>query len=414
MDPQKTSARSSPGDGGGKQTPASGATAGWRPSGRSIVVAVPYLWLVALFLVPFLIVFKISLSETAIAQPPYLPVFDPAAGWQGLREYLAGLSFSNYLTLAGDDLYVLSYLKSLKVAALSTVMLVIVRFSDRLCDGACAKSLAAGSRRADHAAVLDLFPDPGLCLDQYSPARRAAQPGALWRRHSSIGRDVARDRYRGLYRSRLFLSAVHGAAALCEPRETRRQLAGSRRGSWLSPLEGIFRRDGAAGAAGSRGRRAVVLHPDRRRVRRSGSARRLRHDDDRPDAVDGVFRQQRLAGRVCGRGRAGRAAGSADRLLSAPAIAQSRRAEDGTSAVLDQSICARSRARVSLRADRDPRHLFVQRFAPRHGMGRLVDPLVRGTPRRPRHDRCGARVARHRVLSRQRQRRYSERSRRSR
>ncbi len=128
MDAQKTSAQPAPVADGAKQAAARSAITGWRPSGRSIVVAVPYLWLVALFLVPFLIVFKISLSETAIAQPPYLPLFDPAAGWQGLREYLAGLSFSNYLTLAGDDLYVLSYLKSLKVAALSTVMLIICGF----------------------------------------------------------------------------------------------------------------------------------------------------------------------------------------------------------------------------------------------------------------------------------------------
>src|ERR1700692_2795299 len=80
--------------------------------------AIPYLWLIAFFLVPFLIVLKISLSETAIAQPPYLPVLDLAAGWQGLKDFVAGLSFANYATLAGDDLYVFSYLKSLKVAAL--------------------------------------------------------------------------------------------------------------------------------------------------------------------------------------------------------------------------------------------------------------------------------------------------------
>ena len=61
---------------------------------------VPYLWLVAFFLVPFLIVLKISLSQTAIAQPPYTPVFDPAAGWEGLKEFLRALSFDNYVLLA--------------------------------------------------------------------------------------------------------------------------------------------------------------------------------------------------------------------------------------------------------------------------------------------------------------------------
>jgi putrescine transport system permease protein len=88
----------------------------------------PYLWLVAFFLVPFAIVFKISLSQTAIAQPPYLPVFDVAAGWQGVRDFLAGLSFANYVTLVGDDLYLFSYLKSLKIGAVSTVILVLAGY----------------------------------------------------------------------------------------------------------------------------------------------------------------------------------------------------------------------------------------------------------------------------------------------
>jgi putrescine transport system permease protein len=88
-------------------------------------VAIPYLWLVALFLAPFLIVLKISLSETALARPPYTPVFDLAAGWQGFLDFVAGLSFANYVMIAGDDLYWFSYLKSLEVAGLSTALLVL-------------------------------------------------------------------------------------------------------------------------------------------------------------------------------------------------------------------------------------------------------------------------------------------------
>ena len=60
------------------------AVQGWRRA-----AAIPYVWLIAFFLVPFLIVFKISLSETTIAQPPYLPVLDLAAGWEGLQRFLA-------------------------------------------------------------------------------------------------------------------------------------------------------------------------------------------------------------------------------------------------------------------------------------------------------------------------------------
>ena len=48
----------------------------------SFVVWIPYAWLVAFFLLPFLIVLKISLSQSAIAQPPYTPVFDLSAGWR--------------------------------------------------------------------------------------------------------------------------------------------------------------------------------------------------------------------------------------------------------------------------------------------------------------------------------------------
>jgi putrescine transport system permease protein len=95
---------------------------------RWLVIAVPGAWLAAFFLAPFVIVLKISLSETAIALPPYVPVLDLAAGWQGVADFLGGLSFANYATLAGDDLYVFSYLKSLRVAALATALLVVAGF----------------------------------------------------------------------------------------------------------------------------------------------------------------------------------------------------------------------------------------------------------------------------------------------
>jgi putrescine transport system permease protein len=89
-----------------------------------LVVILPYLWLAAFFLAPFLIVLKISLSQTALALPPYLPVFDIAAGWQGLKDFLAGLSADTYRMLISDDLYLGSYLRSLTIAAVSTLLLL--------------------------------------------------------------------------------------------------------------------------------------------------------------------------------------------------------------------------------------------------------------------------------------------------
>ena len=93
-----------------------------------LVVLVPYLWLAAFFLVPFLIVLKISLSQTAIAQPPYVPVLDLTAGFAGVRQFLGGLSFENYKTLVSDTLYIASYLKSLQVAAISTLLLLLIGY----------------------------------------------------------------------------------------------------------------------------------------------------------------------------------------------------------------------------------------------------------------------------------------------
>src|SRR3954465_8946323 len=88
-----------------------------RSWGARLVVLVHYLWLAVFFLVPFLIVLKISLSHTALAQPPYTPVLDLTAGWANVKEFLAGLSFESYGFIASDWLYLASYLKSLEVAA---------------------------------------------------------------------------------------------------------------------------------------------------------------------------------------------------------------------------------------------------------------------------------------------------------
>ena len=99
-----------------------------RSWGARLVVLVPYLWLLAFFLVPFLIVLKISLSQLAIAQPPYTPVLDPAGGWDALAQFLRALSLENYAFIFSDRLYLASYLKSLEVAAVSTLLLLLIGY----------------------------------------------------------------------------------------------------------------------------------------------------------------------------------------------------------------------------------------------------------------------------------------------
>ncbi len=88
----------------------------------------PYLWMVLFFLVPFIFVLKISLSQTAIAQPPYAPVFDFTAGLAAIKAAFAALSVDNFRLLISDDLYVLSYLRSLVVALVSTSILLMIGY----------------------------------------------------------------------------------------------------------------------------------------------------------------------------------------------------------------------------------------------------------------------------------------------
>jgi putrescine transport system permease protein len=97
-------------------------------SWRWLVVAVPYAWLLLLFLVPFFIVFKISFSSTAIAVPPYTPVFDLAEGIGGLIERAKELTFDNYVFLTEDSLYTSAYLSSLWIAIASTFLVLLVGY----------------------------------------------------------------------------------------------------------------------------------------------------------------------------------------------------------------------------------------------------------------------------------------------
>lgn len=97
-----------------------------RPAWRGrLVVLIPYLWLAVFFLAPFLIVFKISLSETAIAMPPYRPVFD---GLRDIGARLGELSFANYRWLLQDPLYGRAYLSSLAIAATATAVALAIGY----------------------------------------------------------------------------------------------------------------------------------------------------------------------------------------------------------------------------------------------------------------------------------------------
>ena len=97
-------------------------------SWRWVVIALPYAWLAALFLVPFLIVFKISFSTTVVGIPPYTPTFDLLHGIGGFIDEVKQFTFDNYVWLTQDDLYARAYLGSMWIAGLSTVLVLLIGY----------------------------------------------------------------------------------------------------------------------------------------------------------------------------------------------------------------------------------------------------------------------------------------------
>jgi putrescine transport system permease protein len=91
-------------------------------------VILPALWLGVLFAFPFLLVFKLSLSDTALAIPPYAPQIDWGGGLAAIKAFLAGLDFEMYARLTSDRLYLDAYLTSLKFAAGGTLLALLVGY----------------------------------------------------------------------------------------------------------------------------------------------------------------------------------------------------------------------------------------------------------------------------------------------
>lgn len=96
----------------------------WMPSGKILVIAIPMIWLFVFFLIPFAVVFKLSLSEAAIARPPYLPIM--TWGEEGVLSFV--LNIANYFYLFEDDLYISAYWQSIKIAFVSTVLCLLVAY----------------------------------------------------------------------------------------------------------------------------------------------------------------------------------------------------------------------------------------------------------------------------------------------
>jgi putrescine transport system permease protein len=92
-------------------------------TGRLVLIGLPFLWLALFFLLPLLIVVKISLAESTIGIPPYTPLFATDGSGLKLQATLANLAL-----IAGDDLYLRAYLGSLGNAALGTVLCLLIGY----------------------------------------------------------------------------------------------------------------------------------------------------------------------------------------------------------------------------------------------------------------------------------------------
>jgi putrescine transport system permease protein len=98
----------------------------WGVRGRTAVIALPYLWLLLFFVIPFVIVLKISFSETQIAMPPYQPLLLWAS--ERLTDIRLNINPGNFLYLVEDSLYVRAFLNSLQVAAISTLLALLIGY----------------------------------------------------------------------------------------------------------------------------------------------------------------------------------------------------------------------------------------------------------------------------------------------
>ncbi|MFI8380837.1 ABC transporter permease subunit [Pseudomonas sp. NPDC079086] len=93
------------------------------PRGRHLVIGVPFLWLFMFFLLPFIIVMKISFAEADVAIPPYTDVYT----WVE-NKFTLVLNLGNYIFLSEDALYLAAYLGSLKMATVSTLLCLVIGF----------------------------------------------------------------------------------------------------------------------------------------------------------------------------------------------------------------------------------------------------------------------------------------------
>ena len=141
-----------------------------RVGGRRLVIGIPFFWLFLFFLLPFVIVVKISFAEADVAIPPYTDV----VSWAD-NQLTILLNMGNYLLLQEDELYIAAYLGSLKMAFVSTLLCLLIGYP-------MAYSIARANKETQTVLLLLIMMPTwtailirGLCVDGDPQQQRPAQ-----------------------------------------------------------------------------------------------------------------------------------------------------------------------------------------------------------------------------------------------
>ena len=94
-----------------------------KPSGRSLIIAAPFAWLFIFLFIPFLLVLKISFADLQFGVPPYTPLIEFKEETLNWSLHLRG-----YILLFSDNLYLATYLSSVKMALITTLLCVLVGY----------------------------------------------------------------------------------------------------------------------------------------------------------------------------------------------------------------------------------------------------------------------------------------------
>ena len=99
----------------------------WRharmPSARAWAIGLPFAFLLVFFMLPFLMVLKISFAQSAMEVPPYTALLS----YQD-QQFSLQLSLESYITIVQDDIYFSAYASSLRVAFFTTALCLLVGY----------------------------------------------------------------------------------------------------------------------------------------------------------------------------------------------------------------------------------------------------------------------------------------------